>query len=454
MRVTTIALVVLISSQAAWAYVSEPNPVTNDPNWRPLRDDYKRTWYLFSDTVNDGILNPGDTKLESFNNWWTPTSAATQHNYTRADATSPDYSSPQSQVLRSDRQAGMESYWLPCEENTVAFYMTYSQLDNNDYSDSTASNPNTYDYRWADATQKTIEQQRNMYRNGWAMGWLTNAYDSNGTGAQAGSVKMDIFIHNGKSVDSGANTADFGTNHSSDSRSNPQVAMSNDIDVKAWDPLSMHHPTPDYQDINGNDVGYVYTGQNDTRWAAESDFNDVVDSMEVREVNPYGDGSNYAIHVDDTPNSIKTNLTDGNGNPYEYQDAIITRNGSDLTTGAAYEDGDSDGGVIAGLSGYDYYQVDPNATSDDWGEQQVIRIDFDTTTFDTIDKIKFYDFSDQINPRVIEFDIIGNQVYFNGQALPDNRIYIAVVSHVPEPATMSIVTIGGVAMLIRRRRRK
>ena len=127
--------------------------------------------------------------------------------------------------------------------------------------------------------------------------------------------------------------------------------------------------------------------------------------------------------------------------------------------------------MIAGLSGYDEYSsalgTPQKATC--WGEQQVIRIDFDTETFDGIDEIIFYDWGDidpasgqQTNPQAIVISVdASNNLYYDADAsggvspgdiyFPDNRIYIAQVV-LPEPATAMILAIGGAGQIARRRR--
>jgi hypothetical protein len=131
--------------------------------------------------------------------------------------------------------------------------------------------------------------------------------------------------------------------------------------------------------------------------------------------------------------------------------------------------------VIAGLCGLSQYNPEAN----NWGDQQVIRIDIspdmlksgDPNNQGNINAIYFYDFGDstpgaggtqQTGPRVIAFNVDpngmvyylpdsndpGNRIYF-----PENRIYIAEVTmrQVPEPMTALLVGAGGLAMLTRRR---
>ena len=465
-------------------------------NVRGLRDDYVRTWHIFGDEVTDGILNPGDKKLDSFKNWWTPKSASTQHNYrTRGWPVTDDYASdPNSH--RAFPPGGDESYYLPGEKNTIAFYMTYAQLDNADFD---GPGNTGYNFRWESAADQAMFQQRNMERNAWAIAWLTNEMlddKHDKTADHVGNVKMDVFVHNGKSSTSqGTDVVDYADRidpvispnpptytYEKTTRSNPHVSLSNDIDVLAEVSPSGDLEPPDYLDNgvgNTPDDGYAYTGLNDKVYGSPGDLATVVASMEVREVDPgYEQATDpldtHAIHGDKTPWDIYDSLTDGNGNKYEYQDAFYNRAGTDadpsLSTGAPYVEGSTDGGVIVGLSGYsDYDPGDPENL--DWGEQQVIRIDFDASTFDTITQVKFYDFgekggSSQIDPRVITFSWSSNPGLFydaNGDGtfdpgddylMPDNRIYIAVVTNIPEPSTFALVMLGGLGALAHKRMRR
>jgi len=211
-------------------------------------------------------------------------------------------------------------------------------------------------------------------------------------------------------------------------------------------------------------------------WAANStrmtynglsaaDLNDIVNSMELREYEPYGLGAGEVIWPNRRPSEILANLTDHKGDPYTYLDAFLER--------ALYHDGASDGGVIAGLAGQSFYDHQIN----NWGDQQVIRIDIsqetlasgDPSTNGNIEKIIFWDFGDpgtgdQINPTPIIFYVDMTQTIAHGQIywqdpvsgnkiwFPENRIYIAQV--VPEPGSLSLILIGSVGIILIRRRRR
>ncbi len=447
-----------------------PLPPAPNPGFRALRPDHVKTWYIFSDlntqhTNVNGILDPGDTLIASFKNWWTPVSAHTQHNYDDGPygpynhyfrATDPTEDMPSGPMnYASTTTPGAENFWLPREKNAVQFYMSHSQYDNNDFS--------TFDDGLT-GDPKTILQQRNMYRNGWSLGWLTHditeeygVYSNDQT--VAGKVRMDVFVHDGWDHDD-----------SDGYISDPQVSMSNDIDQNARDLFTSggQWQPPDYDDtkVMGNvDNGYTWA-LNQLRFQGnghnEPTFDNTVGSMEVFETDPYALGASDVIIPDKRPDEIYNNEVDGNGNQYTYDDAVLQRNPADHNEGAPYAVDTSDGGVVSGLSGYEFY--DPNDPDKvlDWGEQQVIRIDFDPSVFEAYDaegnsdggditKVIFWDFgilpgATQVSPIKIELDLADLALF------PDHRFYIAAV--IPEPATLSLLIFGSAAFLLRRRGRK
>jgi hypothetical protein len=497
---------------------------------RDLRDNFVRDWYIFADTKNDGILNPGDTRVATFKNWWTPMSAATQHGY-EIGASPVPYMGPDHASNPIDHQhtlagpTGNDTFYMPQKAGAIGFYLTYSSLDNADYETEAAqSDP--------------ASMQRNLERNGFAMGWLTGAVEKNASGSQivygpsSAAVKMDIFIHKGKSGP-GTNDYDFGTGYSRISRSNPQVAQSNDMSLLAKGDNNLM-VVPDYKDTfdvsklgtatspYGDDDGYLFTGFNEGKYkvnknligpydnALVGEFQAVVDSMDVREVNSYDyTDSNGVFHAGldglnpidalETPQMLLTNqVKDGRGNQYLYEDSFLSRDGrlgvgADLNDGSLWIQGSTDGGVLAGLSGFDKYgdyypggaTPDPTKLLTHWGEQQVIRIDIDDETLamitedNGINKIIFYDWGmpdkdtgqqakdpreivfkvaiDAFGDKILYFDKDGNNAFdvLQGDiSFPDNRIYIAQVEHAPEPATMMVLVAGGSALLARRRRRR
>ena len=533
---------------------------------RDLRPDFVRTWHVFADTVNDAILDPGDTRVGAFKNWWTPVSAATQHGFqiggppVVAPPTPPlpaDY--PSTPIDHQNNWTTNTTLGLPQKAGAIGFYMTYSHMDNGNY--------DTEFY--SDGTPHDTFHQRNRERNGYAMGWLTGKteVDASGNvqyGKKTGNVKMDIFIHNGKSDNNAAGTGvddnhNFGTNtsgvdlwygigpsavlsvpaggaYSTVSYSEPQVVQSNEMNLLARqnDNLML---VADYSDeflitdptnANGftygpNPMGYVFGGFNEGKYLVDDDgvpttilpgpvhvsptvpadatqFGTVIGSMDVREVNSYetAPGANddlgagiAPIHIADTPQALlDAGVTDGlgGGDLYFYEDSFFNRDGLS-NVGSTWVEGSTDGGVIAGLGGFDEYsQYYPGGANPDpakllthWGEQQVIRIDFDQATFDMlavngISEIIFYDWGDpdpvtgqQAQPNTPAQQITinvdaGRNLYFENDGIPgltagdilfpENRIYIAQVEHAPEPATMIVLALGASAMLARRRSRR
>jgi len=368
----------------------------------------------------------------------------------------------------SSTTAGQKDYWLPMEKNTLEFYLTYSQFDNTDFT--------TYFDTWSlGANEKTLFKERNMERNGWAMGWLANDVTRDpDTGALikdnslGGSVKMDVFIHDGVGD---PNLPGFGI-----SRSNPQVSLSNEISDLTHDGAQWHPPT--YSDATqGYDTGSaVNQAYKAVLGLTDPQFDTVVNSMSVREYDPNAlIVTNKAIDLNRTPAQlILDGVLDHNGQQYLYQDAFLNRDPTDANYGEPYAAGSNDGGVIAGLLGQSAY--DPNVNN--WGDQQVIRIDLSAETFTdgNITQIVFYDFGDsipgsvaptdpnQVNPRKIVFGIDTTQTVDHGQIyfdapnqpriwFPENRIYIAQVRDVPEPATGVLLLAGGLVIAARRKRK-
>ncbi|HAU38229.1 MAG TPA: hypothetical protein DCX07_11015 [Phycisphaerales bacterium] len=464
--------------------------------YRDLRPDYVRSWYIFSDANavqgTNGILDPGDTYVTTFQNWWTMESANTQYNYRQRDAsaeTAGDYIG--APMVPVDHTNASNNFWLEREKDTIQFYLTYSQFDNVEWPAYTAGTGANYAERKAEELAL-----RNRYANGWAMAWVINDYSSTDKYDQtaAGRVKMDIFVHDGK-LDGTYQDSTGGTQAT---RSNPAVATSNDVSIAALDKFGAdivngQIQVPNYTGLNGADIGYLWS-INEKRFtenygaAGYTKFLEAVASMEVYETDPTGLGASDVIYGNRSPNQIAATLTDGNGNAYLYQDAFLERDPNDRTRGAVYAEGSTDGGVLKGLGGYNYYDPnDPNKVND-WGEQQVIRIDFDTSVFSEFDpqsnpdggsikKIIFWDFGDstpgaagtqQTDPvPIVMFvdltqtvahgqvfysaydangDPIGPRIYF-----PENRIYIATVTMVPEPVTMVVLAMGGMTLLLRRK---
>ena len=445
----TFHVVCSLVSVAAQAAPLEPTPETV---FRPLRDDAVKTWYIYNDRNLNGILDPGDEKVAEVKNWWTPVSAHTQYNYAkRTLADGQDWAAaPLNMASKTDPT---DNYWLPRVDNAIQFYMTYSQFDNNDWFGG-------YDYGQTDPTVKAILKQRNEYRNGWALGWLTHGLDLQATQTPAGSVEMDVFVHNGQAVTAPVDVPEWGPTWGTGSYSDPQVAASNDISPKAEDTVgaSLQWHPPQFDGVAG---GYTWLA-NQTRMDANgldaSDLNDIVNSMEVREHAPDSLGATDVICGPRRPAEIAAGLTDHDDSPYLYEDAFLGR--------SLYHEGTNDGGVIAGLAGQSDYDLEIN----NWGDQQVIRIDISPETLASgdpelagnITQVIFYDFGDmgtgdQVNPVPIVLDLLGmepdplNPGQFR-EKFPEYRFYIAATEIVPEPGALTLIVLGGLGMVLRRRR--
>ncbi|MGA2265018.1 MAG: PEP-CTERM sorting domain-containing protein [Phycisphaerae bacterium] len=441
-RVALLSLVMLaLAGQALGAY--EPTP--QQGYYRDLRSNYNNTWYIFNDSNEDGILNPGDTYISQMKNWWTPVSSGSQGlynddpNVTSGDLTSAPMNWATYTLPSGDPNANNPNYnyWLPRANNAINFYMSYSQFDNCTWDDPNfkyGSNP----------TQSAIVRQRHEGRGGWNLGWVIGDSNAELTQTPAGTFNMTVAVHDGGGTFNGGTTVNgqpFGT-----SISNPQVSMSNDINpVLSLDKTldyKTRHPAI-FDDANGSYTWAVNQLRMTANGYDANDLTTLVNSQELKEVPGFNSGK-----------------LDACGHAYLYQDAFTGY--FNRVTGA------TDGGVLAGLSGY-------NKLSD-WSDQQVIRIMIDANSLKSggITQVNFFDFGDsnaatwgtntgqQVNPKTISFyaDAGGNLfmgdpngdpnswVYFS-----DNIIYIATTNQIPEPATLCLLALGAGLMVLRRRRR-
>jgi hypothetical protein len=435
----------VLPAPPAWA---DPQVPTPNPAWRTPRADFVRTWHIFNDANLNGILDPGDQRVDSLQNWWTPVSAHTQHNYEIGPYGpgglffGPNDDKPSAPMNFASETDPNDNFWLPRAKNAVNFYMTYSQFDNNDWA--------TFGGGGSTPIGKQVAAERNMFRNGWAMGWVSHDVTTTPGGdivndqSQAGAVGIDIYVHRGEGT---SHVPGFGT-----SRANPQVAMSNDISNKALDNTEGPGTGTQWHPPQFDEATQTYSwAENFTRMTANGlnngDLTDIVNSMETKEVDPLALAGADVVWAGRTPTEIQNNLTDENGDPYKYEDAFQER--GNLAEGA------SDGGVISGLSGFDEY--DPAINN--WGGQQVIRIDIspetlrqgDPNVFGNITSVVFWDFgefgSDQLHPRAIVLDLTNLAMF------PEGRFYIAQVRDVPEPTSLALILVGGTVVLLRRRRK-
>jgi len=449
----TWVMLIALGVTASLATICAADPQEPDP-WtgiRPLRDGWVKTWYIFNDRELNGILDPGDELIARIDNWWTPSSSHSQHNYSYGPYGPDGFTyaryGDEDKTSGPMAQNGANSYWLPREENAIHFYMTYSQTDNDAW-DTTGLDP-------ASTDEHDIHAFRHVNRNGWGLGWVTHDIGQNPDGTHpndqspGGTVEMDIFVHDGQGT---FDVPKWGLN-----QSNPEVAMSNDIVGIALDDCggpgtgTQYHP-PQYDDSTD---GYSWTLNEGRMLANGLDANDLtrmIDSMEIREHDPNSATvNNTSIVGNRTPQAILNDgLTDHTGtNLYQYQDAFQDR--------STYAVDSSDGGVIAGLAGQTNYDPQQN----NWGDQQVIRIDVSADTFETgdpnacgsINRVVFYDFgynqgATQISPVEIALNL------WDTDAFPEHRFYIAQVNMTPEPMTAIVTAIGGGLFLLRRKQRR
>ncbi len=398
-----------------------------------------RDWYIYSDNAGSttGVLDQDDDPfLATFNNQKTATDNAV--NLTAAAVNA----------------------------NATSFYMNYSGAENQS---------NMYYLTQAHPTiggYNRMLDERYSDANGYALGWTTQSTES-------GFNLMKVSVHNGEGGD--GSTAAY--------NSNPQVASALGLNNASRDPETGVLYTPKYDEgsntytRDANTYRHLYQ---ESAWYAQNKTteNDSFRGLKIYDV----PGTPYAGAMGDVNNPERLALYEEAGydvSGYEYQDQFTNLG----EFGTANE-----GGVINGLAGTPFNPEDPDRVEN----QQVIRIDFANfnTTFaeattqglltteqwvgdydandlvNAVDQLVFYDYGNVGDSAAIALllnidrsrTVAAGQIYmdndFSGTftagdyAFADNRVYIAQLDEVPEPATMSLLALGGFGILRRRRNRK
>ncbi|MCD4823640.1 MAG: PEP-CTERM sorting domain-containing protein [Phycisphaerae bacterium] len=476
--------------------VAQPQEPLERADMRGLRSDYIKSWYIYSDVNQDGVLNPGDgTYKAGLDNWWTAIDSpaqAKQHDDPVGGYNFNNTNKPMTPLnFASAGGSGRTDYWLDKPKaNRLSFYMTYSQWDNANAEWHAGLNHATI------PGFGTYNSEQAANRGGWAMGWVNDAILRDAGGAviddetTKGYNYMDIYVHNGR------NSGDIDTfpdsSYGKYSDSNPHVGMSNGINEDSLDPETHTRFVPMLDETTGTynasansarDQWYRNVQAHHGDPVTGFDVASVVGTMEVREVNPYhlmGETWTELCNASDTAAAIWASQG------YTYNDAMIGR--------SDYSHNSTSGGMINGLAS--------QITGTNYDEQQVIRIDLadlnltyndmglpfaglhddagvpltGSSLISTVDEIMFYDFgydaaAGQVVPIEILFRVDRTRTYNQGQVWLDvdgdgvfdvgdgdcyfaeNRIFIGLMDPVPEPATMTLLASGTIGLLLRRRRK-
>lgn len=429
------AVMLIIAAAAAVAQV-EPTPSSQ---YRDLRGDYVKTWYIWTDTNSDGILDPGDTKAAAMNNMWTSIGSDEALNVSPTTGNANPYN------------GSSDPYYLATPEKSLIVYMNYSQKDNN----WTGSWPNTY--------EGAYNRQKYGDANGWSMGFV-------GTG-DSGTLGMDIMVHNG----AGTVRTTYGTSPYKYAKSNPQVMQTTGCGAEAIDPGTGQMEVVKYNEVTQSYDASVNLAMK--TWfevnGGSLNVNAIASQMDLKEFDAYDvstwkfsndEGSVFAgLTPDEIANdpAIQSLLTAfaQTVSTYQYQDVFSINADYDTDSNAA--------GMIGGLSGV-------GSETDLWADQTVVRLDFNLDDAD-FTQIIFYDFgyasgSGQLNPveiifkvgmddesgeKFLYYDVNNDGIYEAGldTLIDQNRLFISVNAEVPEPTTLLLMASGGAVVLYQRRRK-
>ena len=429
------AAMLIIAAAGALAQV-EPTP---SASYRDLRSDYVSAWHIWSDTNNDGILDPGDTKVASMNNMWTTIGSDEALNVSPTTGNANPYN------------GSSDPLYLATPEKSLVVYMNYSQKDNN------------WRGSWPNNAQGAYDREKYGDTNGWSMGMV-------GTG-ESGTMGVDVMVHNGE----GMVRADYGTSAFKYAKSNPQVMATTGLGSEAIDP-----GTGEVQVVKYDELTQSYNQNVNLAMKTWFELNggslnvaQIASQMDLKEFDPndqttwHFSNAEGSVFAGLTPEEIANDVAIQNllsefgqtVSTYEYQDAF--------SINAEYGEDNNAAGVIGGISGI-------GSEADAWADQTVIRLDFNLDESD-FEQIIFYDFgynsgSSQTDPVAIVFkvglnedgdkflyyDVDGDGIYDAGldTLMDQNRLFISVNADVPEPATLLLMASGGAVILYKRRRNR
>ncbi|MBT3278433.1 MAG: PEP-CTERM sorting domain-containing protein [Phycisphaerales bacterium] len=398
-----------------------------------------RNWYIYSDGDGSQPIDPSQTNgILDVND-------------------DPFIATFQNRKTTDDNAVALTS--ASASANTTSFYMNYSGAENQSSIYYLTQSNGIGGYNRA-------QHERYSDANGHALGWTTQS-DAGGFNL------MTVSVHNG------ANTINDG---GQTYNANPQVASATGMNNASKDPITGAHYTPKYNeatDAYDEAVNYWRHTYQEAAWVAQdkNTENDSYRGLKLfdREGQAYDGALNPATGVYSALYE-QAGTTVGD---YGYQDTFVN---------------EGQGGVINGLAGTEFESSDPDRVEN----QQVIRIDFEdfNMTFaeatsegflleeqwmgaydaadlvNAVDELVFYDYGAAGDAEMIALllnvdrsrTMAEGQIYLDNNdndifdagdyAFADNRVFIAELDQVPEPATMSLLALGGLGMLRRRKARK